>query len=224
MLSYVFMKLLEGRPRSYDRRMDAVSGGRVRAAKEAVAAEVPEKARVLEIGCGTAELGAMLVARGARVEGFDLSPSMLSVARERIEAEGLADRLSVREMGVEGMDALTEATYDAVVSTLVLSELSEDERRFALKHGARVLRPGGRLVVADEVVPRSPGRRLVHRLLRAPLLAATYLISRSATTPIPDLAAEVAASGLVVEKEVRSHGGAFALLVASRPEREGGGG
>ena len=46
------MRLLEGRPRSCDRRMDRASGGRVQALKEAVAEEVPAGARVLEIGCG----------------------------------------------------------------------------------------------------------------------------------------------------------------------------
>ncbi len=51
MLSYIFMKILEGRPRSYDRLMDKVSRGQVKTVKEAVVAEVPEDAHVLEMGC-----------------------------------------------------------------------------------------------------------------------------------------------------------------------------
>lgn len=220
MLSYVFMKILEGRPASYDRRMEAVSRGRVRAMKQAVAAEVPSGTRVLEIGCGTGELGALLCARDARVEGFDRSPSMVAMARKRIETEGLAGRLECREMGVDGMDGLPDRAYGAVVSTLVLSELADDERRFALNHAFRVLEPGGILVIGDEVVPRSGGRRLVHALARAPLLAATYLVASAITRPIRDLPGELGEAGFSIHKEERSHGDAFALLVARRPREE----
>jgi len=220
MLSYVFMLILEGRPASYDRRMDAVSGGRVRAAKQAVASEVSPGTHVLEIGCGTGELASMLCERGASVQAFDLSPSMIAMARDRIESEGLAGQLECLEMGVEGMDGLPDRAYGAVVSTLVLSELSEDERRFALRHALRVLAPGGILVLADEVVPRSRGRRLAHGIARAPLLTATYLVAGATTRPLSDLAGEVNAAGFVLQKEERSHGDAFALLVARRPVEE----
>lgn len=221
MFGYVFMKLLERRPRSYDRRMDVASRGRVRAAKETVAAAVSAGERVLEIGCGTGELGAMLCARGATVEGFDVSAAMIEVARERIATEGLGQQLSVRQMGVDGMEALAAASYDAVVATLVLSELSDDERRYALRNAARVLRPGGRMVIADEVRPRTSARRALHSVLRAPSAAATYLVSRASTRPLVDLAAEVAQLGLAVTREERSNGDAFLVLVAERPADEG---
>jgi len=217
MFSYVFMKILEMRPGSYDARMDRVSRGRVRALKEAVAGEIPPGSHVLEMGCGTGELAALMVRRGATVDGFDLNPAMLAVAGRRIESENLGGRLSVRRMGVDGLDRLPDRAYDGVVATLVLSELSDDERRFAIKQAARVLEPGGRLVVADEVVPRGGVRRIFQGLIRWPLLALTYLVSRASTRPLKDLPGEVAAVGLIVDKEVRSHGDAFALLVAHRP-------
>jgi len=220
MFSYVFMKILEGRPRSYDRRMDELSRGRVRAMKEAVAGEIPPGARVLELGCGTAELAALICARGATVEAFDRSPSMLEVAARRIGEEGLGGRLTLREMGVEGMDGLEPRSYGAVVSTLVLSELTGDERRYALEHAFRVLEPGGLLVIADEVLPRSRAGRLLHAAARLPVLAATYLVSRASTRPIPDLSGEVLRAGFAIEKEQRSHGDAFAVLVARRPKEE----
>jgi len=218
--SYVFMKILETRPRSYDRRMDRVSRGRVHAIKQAVAAEVSAGMHVLEIGCGTGELAGLLCSRGATVEGFDRSLSMVAMARKRIAAEGVAGRLTVSQMGVEGMDRLPERTYEAVVSTLVFSELTEDEMRFALKHALRALRPGGLLVVADECVPRSPGRRFLHALGRAPMVAATYVLSGATTRPIRDLRGELAKAGYEVDKEARSHSDAFVLLVAHRPAEE----
>jgi demethylmenaquinone methyltransferase/2-methoxy-6-polyprenyl-1,4-benzoquinol methylase len=207
------MKILEMRPRSYDRRIDKISRGRVRLVKEAVAAEIIDGSRVLEIGCGTGELASMLVKRGCAVEGFDLSPSMVKAARERIETEILKDKFTVNEMGIEGMDSLPDAKFDAVVSTLVFSELSDDERRFALKHAARVLKRGGQIIVADEVVPRTAWRRIIQSVVRLPLVALTYLVSRTSTRPIADLVAEMTEAGFAIKKEVRSHGDAFAIVV-----------
>jgi len=218
--SYVFMKILEGRPRSYDRDMDRASLGRVKQMKENVAAEVPEGARVLEIGCGTGELAAMCIARGATVDGFDMSPAMVDVARKRIEEEGLSGKLSIEQMGVDGMDRYPDAAYDAVVSTLVFSELSDDERRFALKNARRVLRTGGICVIADEVLPRTTGKRALYSVVRAPALAASYLVSRAVTRPVKDLSGEMAAAGFSIRKEIRSHGDAFALVLGAL---EGGG-
>jgi demethylmenaquinone methyltransferase/2-methoxy-6-polyprenyl-1,4-benzoquinol methylase len=220
-LSYVFMKILEGRPRSYDRRIDAVSRGRVLAMKQAVAEEVPLGASVLEIGCGTGELAELLCARGATVEGFDASPTMVQAARERVARAGLEGRLFVREMGVDGMDGLAGSSYGAVVATLVLSELTDDERRHALRHAMRVLEPGGKLVIADEVVPRGAVPRILHSVARVPLLVATYLATGASTTPVPDLRAEIEGAGFAIDKELRSHGDSFAMVVARRPEEAG---
>jgi len=214
LLSYVFMKILEMRPRSYDRRMEKVSRGRTREIKETVANAVPEGSHVLEIGCGTGELADLIIRRNCTVEGFDLNPSMVKVAVKRIEKDDLKGKLSVRQMGVEGMDGLPGENFDAVVSTLTFSELNDDERRFALKHAARVLRPGGRLIIADEVVPLSAVQRLIHSTARFPLLALTYLVTGTSTHPIKDLLGEIKDAGLTVEKEERSRGDSFVIAVA----------
>lgn len=182
--------------------------------------EVPEGAQVLEIGCGTGELAEMLIARGATVTGFDSSREMLDVARNRIAAKGLEDKLDIQQMGVEAMDDLQASSFDAVVSTLVLTELSDDERRFALKHSSRVLRPGGVIIIADEVVPRKVIQRLFQTLVRIPMLALTYLVSRTSTHPIEDLPAELKTAGFTIRKEIHSQGDSFALIVGSLPENQ----
>jgi len=199
--------------------MEKASRGRVGEIKASVVQEVPQEATVLEIGCGTGELAVMLIVRGAFVDAFDASPDMVEYVRERIAEQELGTRLSVRHMGVDGMDSLPSSHYDAVVSTLVFSELTADERGYALKHAARVLKPGGQLVIADEVVPRKTTARILQWAIRAPMLAATYFVSRASTRPIADLAGEVAEAGFDIDKEVRSHGDAFSLLKATLPAR-----
>lgn len=218
MFSYVFMKILEGRPRSYEKIMNKASSGKVLKIKQSVAALVPEGARVLEIGCGTGELAVMCLARGADVDGFDLNPAMIQVAKERIASGGLESKFSVRQMGVDGMDGFAEAAYDTVLATLVFSELSDDERHYALKHAFRVLKAGGRTVIADEVVPGTFAKKMLHALVRAPMMVTTFLVSGHTTRPVADLAGELTAAGFTLEKDERSHGDAFALVVGIKKE------
>ncbi len=70
MYSYLFMRKMENRPRSYDRRMNKISLGHIKSVKENVIREIPENAQVLEIGCGTGELATMLLTRGGNYYGL----------------------------------------------------------------------------------------------------------------------------------------------------------
>ena len=110
------------------------------------------------------------------------------------------------------MDSLPAAAYDGVVATLVLSELSDDERRFALKHAGRILKLGGIIAIADEVIPRNAWQKAAHLLFRIPILLATYLVTRTTTRPLRNLTEELTAAGFIVEKEIRSHGDSFAIV------------
>jgi ubiquinone/menaquinone biosynthesis C-methylase UbiE len=162
----------------------------------------------------------MLVKQGCRVEGFDLSPAMVEVAKGRIRTENIAEHFTVKTMGVEYMDNLPHSTFDTVVATLVFSELSDDERRFALKHSHRVIKSNGRLIIADEVVPRKKLYRLIHSLLRLPLVVATFLISRRLTRPIAHLTEEVNSAGFDIEMEQRSQAEAFAMVIGRKKNSE----
>ncbi len=212
MFSYLFMKLLERRPSSYDRLITKASLGRIHSAKKAIAAELGSSRHILEIGCGTGELACMLAGQGAKVHGFDLNPKMIAFARQRSEAQNLENKISLQNMSVHAMDGLPTNDYDGVVATLVFSELSDDERQFALKHAQRVLKPHGIIVIADEAVPRKKLQKISHLLFRIPMLLATYLVTRTTTRPLLNPERELTAAGFIVEKEIRSHGDSFAIV------------
>jgi demethylmenaquinone methyltransferase/2-methoxy-6-polyprenyl-1,4-benzoquinol methylase len=213
MFSYIFMKILENRPRSYDRLINKASRRHIMSIKQAVVAELAPADRILDIGCGTGELTAMLAVQGAFVEGFDINAKMVAVAQEKIKEENLEKTASIYQMGVEGMDGFPDSHYDAVVSMLVFSELSDAERQFALKHSARILKPHGLILIADEVVPQHKMKKVLHAIIRIPMLLATYLVSRTTSHPITDLTAEISTAGFTIQKEIRSHADSFAMVV-----------
>jgi hypothetical protein len=101
-----------------------------------------------------------------------------------------------------------------VVMSLCLSEMSRDERGYVLRAARGRLRPGGRLLAADEVRARRPGQRALHAALRGPQWLLGWLLAGSVSRPVPDLGAELAAAGYAVRSERRWLAGSLALFEA----------
>ena len=97
---------------------------------------------VLDLGCGTGRHSAWLAGAGARVTAVDFSAGMLAKARERVPA---GDARFVTHDLHEPLP-FEDASFDAVVSGLVLEHLRDLSAFFA--EGHRVLRPAGRAAVS----------------------------------------------------------------------------
>lgn len=125
---------------------------------EALLALLPSGWTVADLGCGTGALAAELAPRVKRVVAVDQSAAMLRAARRR--TEGLANvELHEAELSALPLDS---GRCDAALLVLVLAYL--DDPAPALAEAARILRPGGRLVVveaarhADEALRRRMGQ------------------------------------------------------------------
>jgi demethylmenaquinone methyltransferase/2-methoxy-6-polyprenyl-1,4-benzoquinol methylase len=127
-------------------------GWRERAADRA---ELEPGETALDVCCGTGDLALALAERVGpygRVVGSDFSERMLDLAREK------ADRRGADQVRFEWADALAlpyeEESFDAVTVGFGVRNLAD------LEHGllemARVLKPGGRLVVLEITQPRRP--------------------------------------------------------------------
>jgi ubiquinone/menaquinone biosynthesis C-methylase UbiE len=217
MSTYVLMRVLESAPRRYELGMRLLTLGRLDRVYDRLAGYVEPEQRVLDVGCGTGSLSVRAARRGAMVRGIDVSPEMLAMARDRVREEHLEDEIELVEMGVAELDAEPADAYDAVTSGLCLSELSEDEVSYCLDQIARVLRPGGQLLIADEVRPRNPVARVLRALIRAPLVILTYLITQQTTHALAKLPERVAAAGLSPTTVTRSRIGGLGLCVAAKP-------
>lgn len=207
------MRWLEATPQRYEAGMRLITLGKVVALHDAVAAAATASgADVLEIGCGTGAVTRRLVERGARVTALDQDPAMLEQARRGLEGVGHA--VTWLERSASEIDALAAGSFDAVVLSLSLSEMSAEARAWVLSEARTRVRETGRLVAADEVLAPVGPARAIQALLRAPQWLLGWLLAGSVSKPIPDLAAEIAAAGWGVRSERRWLLGTLALFVA----------
>lgn len=100
---------------------------------------------VVDFGTGTGRMLSLFAPRARRVEGIDLSHQMLTVARSKLEAENAANA-SVRHG-----DATASPYADNSASLVIIHQVLHflDDPGRALNEAARVLKPGGRVIVVD---------------------------------------------------------------------------
>lgn len=106
--------------------------------------------RVLEVAVGTG-LNLPHYPPEAEVTGIDFSPAMLTIARKRAAELG---RHAELHTGSAELLEFPDASFDTVVCTFSLCAIPDDRR--AVAEMVRVLRPGGRLLLADHIVGGSP--------------------------------------------------------------------
>jgi len=102
---------------------------------------------ILELGCGTGRLLGPLLAEGFRVVGVDGSAEMLTVARARLERDGLAQRVALHHADMRSF-SLNERFPFAFVALDSFGLLARrSDQHAALVQAARHLLPGGLLVI-----------------------------------------------------------------------------
>jgi phosphatidylethanolamine/phosphatidyl-N-methylethanolamine N-methyltransferase len=111
--------------------------------------------RILEVGVGTG-LSLPAYARRNRLVGIDLSEPMLRKAQERVADQNLRNVEALAVMDAERM-ALPDHFFDVVVAQFVITAVPNPET--TLDEFARVIRPGGEIVLVNHIGAETGPRR-----------------------------------------------------------------
>lgn len=172
---------------------------------------------ILDVGCGTGSL-ALLAARvqpQAKITGLDPDPEILAVARQKAAESGSAGRVRwLTGMGDALVDTVGAESMDGVMSSLVLHQCPLPVKRDILESTFAVLRPGGRLVIADFGWQRTRLMRLAFRFVQ-------FADGKADTQPNADgvLPELISAAGFVDVREaevVATVNGSISIYVARK--------
>ncbi|MFN3167974.1 MAG: class I SAM-dependent methyltransferase [Phycisphaeraceae bacterium] len=111
-------------------------------------------AAALDLGTGPGDIPILLCGptTGLAITAVDLAQSMLDLAKHKVELAGLTKRITLARMDVKKLD-LPDDAFDAVFSNTILHHLPDPG--VMLAEAARVLRPGGLLLIRDLYRPDS---------------------------------------------------------------------
>jgi phosphatidylethanolamine/phosphatidyl-N-methylethanolamine N-methyltransferase len=169
------MKLEEARPLDFDREMveraydrwapiyDLVFGGVFgRGRRAAILASNSIGGRMLEVGVGTG-ISLPQYAQNLRIFGTDISAAMLRKARGRVADLRLGNVEGLAVMDAEKLE-FPDHSFDVVMAQYVVTAVPNPEA--ALDEFARVLRPGGQIILLSRVSADAGMRRFVEQRLQ----------------------------------------------------------
>ncbi|GAA2832349.1 class I SAM-dependent methyltransferase [Nonomuraea rubra] len=157
------------RPRAYDvfASIGFLGGRRTVFTRLATAARPRAGDRVLDVGCGTGYLTRILspvITPTGHITGLDPSPAMIDHATRQAPAN------CTYLTGVGQDLPFPDGSFDLVVSSLAIHHMPAAARPEALRQMFRVLRPGGRLLIAEFRPPANPAARHLIGLLSGPAM------------------------------------------------------
>ena len=150
-------------------------------------------AAILEFGCGTASNLVVLKKRqpGLLLTGVDVDIEILEIARAKLQHAGVKASLVHYDGGRLPLD---DASQDGVCTLLVFHHLTVEQKKLALAEIRRVLKPGGRFVLADWGRQRNPLLRAGFFLVQ--LLDGFATTRSNAQGLVPGLIADAGFKGL----------------------------
>lgn len=150
--------IFDGLAKDYDKMNDIISLGTHRSwrAKTMASIDIPKNGQILDVAAGTGDWTIALakeLGEKGHVTGFDLSPEMLAVAREKVREAGVSFWVTLTQGNAMELP-YEDDTFDLVTIGFGLRNLPDTEK--GMQELYRVLKPGGQLVVLETSQPDNP--------------------------------------------------------------------
>ena len=170
---------------------------------------------IVDVGCGTGSTALLLnrVEPRARVVGVDPDPGVLTTARRKADAVGVAPEWR-GGMGDALEEILGAGSASTVVSSLVLHQCPVATKRAILASMYAILAPGGKLVIADYGLQRTGLMRLAFRAVQ--LADGKEDTQPNADGVLPRLISEVGFRDVREAETVSTISGSISVYVARR--------
>lgn len=169
---------------------------------------------VLDLACGTGTLAIEIKKEHpkAKVSGVDGDPAILERAREKARDAGV--KIAFKQ-GLSNELPYEAGTFDVVVCTLFFHHLTDEAKADTAEEIRRVLKPGGRVVIADWGRPQDP-------VMRTTFLAVQLLDGFRNTTSnvrgrLPEFLRDAKLARVEVVDRMRTPLGTIEILSAARP-------
>lgn len=149
----------------YETAAQLYSAGQIRASKKYAAHQIPAGSRAIFLGVGTGDEVLVALRRGVKVTCVDISQGMLDRLRWRVQRAG-------HTVEIQCQDAFQHdrwGYYDACAANYFLNVFPEPDMLRMMGHAARLLRPGGKMMIADVALAQGswPARLFNVAYLRA---------------------------------------------------------
>jgi SAM-dependent methyltransferase len=148
----------------------------------------------------------------AELIGLDADPEVLDRARAKAEAAGVSLQF---DQGLSSELHYPDACFDLVVSSLFFHHLRPEDKRSTGEQIARVLKPGGKLHVADWGRPADPPMRILSTQVR--LLDGSEPTRDNLSGALPDILEQGGLADSAETGRLRTAFGTLAFYVAERP-------
>jgi demethylmenaquinone methyltransferase/2-methoxy-6-polyprenyl-1,4-benzoquinol methylase len=185
----------------YQELAAAYSLGAIRAVKASQLEELAAGSRVLYAGVGRGEDALSAARRGIAVTGLDCSAAMLRRLRRSLDREAVSARVVQADFFEHPCfeHPCAGSSYDAVMVNFVLNIFAVDRMRKAIAQLGSLVRPGGKLLIADFAHPSGNAwQRTAVRAYYRPVNLVGWALGLCALHPLYDYVAELRAIGFDV--------------------------